>query len=571
MKTVFKYLKPHILIVIACFICKLVAAFCDLAIPRILATIIDEDIPTGDVSRVYLSGAFMLVFAAMSLLFNILGNRMSAISAAKFSKDLRHDLFVATVNLDASATDRIGLSSLTSRLTSDTYNVAAFFGRLQRMGLRAPMILIGGIIITFTLDWRLALLFLLVLPLVFITVFFITKKSVPIYKKEQKTLDNLVRRVDETSTGIRVIKALSKVDCEKERFNKTSQNLAKEEIKAGRLTSLITPLNDLIFYLGFCLVVIVGANISRAYGEEMSGKLLAFMTYFTMVLNSMLAMSRMFVQMSRAMASADRIEEVLLLDSNMPPLIKEINEGEPYIVFDNVSFSYNKNAPNLRNISFTLMKGQTLGIIGETGSGKSTILKLLLRLYDVDEGSVRIGGTDVRSIPREELYSMFGVAYQNDFLYKGSVRNNIDFYRELPEDRHSRAAEIAQAKGFISMLDGGMDYELESRGANLSGGQKQRMLISRAVAAEPEILILDDSSSALDYKTDKQLRQAIRENVKTTAFIVSQRVASVKFADKILVVRNGELVGVGTHDELMETTNEYREIASVQMGGSLDA
>lgn len=565
MKTLLKYLKPHLPIVLTCVLCKTVAAFTDLIIPRLLAVIIDEDIPTGDIDRVVRTGSFMLLFALLTLLFNITGNRLSARVVAAFSKDLRHDLFVTTVRLDSAAADRIGLSSLTSRLTSDTYNVSVFLGRLHRMGLRAPMILIGGIIITFTLDYRLALIFLLVLPLVFATVFIITKKSIPIYKEQQRTLDNLVRRVDETSSGIRVIKALSKVGYEKERFDETSGKLADQEIKAGRLTSLTSPVNDLIFYSGFCFVVIVGAMIAASGDVEISGTLLAFMTYFTMVLNSMIAMSRIFVQMSRAAASAARLEEVLLTESELALTDTSPAKDEPYIVFDNVSFSYNKRVNNIDSVSFTLERGETLGIIGATGSGKTTLIKLLLRLYDVDSGAIRIGGRDLRSIPREELYSLFGVAFQSDFIMKGSIRDNVSFYRGISDEAISAATKTAQAESFISELETGLDHGIATGGANVSGGQKQRLLISRAVADSPEILILDDSTSALDYKTDKELRHAIKRDVRSTAVIVSQRVASVKDADKILVLDKGRLIGVGRHDELLDTVPEYREIARVQM------
>ena len=565
MKTLTRYLKAHVLMVVACIFFKTVAAFADLMIPRLLAVIIDEIVPTRDITAVYMMGAVMLTCALFALTFNIIGNRLSARVSARFTKDMRHDLFVATVNLDVKATDTIGLSSLTSRLTSDTYNVGSFLGRLLRMGLRAPMILIGGIIITFTLDWRLALIFLLVLPLVCFTVYIVTKLSVPVYKEEQKTLDALVRRVDETASGIRVIKALSKVEYEKSRFDETSTKLSNEEIKAGRITSITTPVNDAIFYLGFCAVVSVGAIISMKTGAEMSGQLLAFMTYFTMVLNGMLAMTRIFVQMSRAAASADRIEEVLLTESAMPVSELPRRDGEPYIVFDEVSFSYNGRVNNINSLSLTLERGQTLGIIGGTGSGKSTVIKLLLRLYDVSKGSIRIEGRDLRSIPYEELYSLFGVAYQNDFIPKGSVGENIDFYRDKPESALDDAAEIAQAAEFISKLDGGMKYEVATRGANLSGGQRQRLLVARAALGSPEILILDDSSSALDYKTDKELRRAIKHSVNATTIIVSQRVASVKNADKILVLDDGDILGVGTHEELLERLPEYREIANVQM------
>ena len=570
MKTVLKYAKPHLPIIIFGIMFKAFGAFTDLAIPRLLAVMIDEDIPTGDINRVYRTGAFMLAFALATLILNIMGNRLAAIASSRLAHDLRHDLFVHTLELDTAATDKLGLASLTSRLTSDTYNVAAFFGRMQRMGMRAPMILIGGIIITFTLDVRLALIFLLVLPLVALTVYLVTKKTVPIYKKEQKILDDMVRRVDETASGIRVIKALSKVDFEKSRFGKTATNLSNEEIKEGRISSLTTPVNDLIFYFGFCIVVTLGAILSAAEGSEMSGTLLAFMTYFTMVLNGMLVMSRMFVQMSKAAASAARIEEVLLTERDMQVIPSdaatlESRADEPYIVFDNVSFSYGGRRADVNKLSFTLNRGETLGIIGGTGSGKSTVIKLLMRLYDVTEGSIRIGGRDLREIPFDELYSMFGVAYQNDFVPRGTVRENIDFFRARSDSEIERAVDIAQAKDFIDKFDGGLDYEIATRGMNVSGGQRQRLLVSRAVLGDPDILILDDASSALDYKTDAALRSAIKHKVSTTTIIVSQRVASVRSADKILVLDGGRAVGLGTHDELIKSNLEYRDIAAVQM------
>ena len=570
MKTVLKYAKPHLPIIIFGILFKALGAFTDLAIPRLLAVMIDSDIPTGDINRVYRTGAFMLAFALATLILNIMGNRLAAIASSRLAHDLRHDLFVHTLELDTAATDKLGLASLTSRLTSDTYNVAAFFGRMQRMGMRAPMILIGGIIITFTLDVRLALIFLLVLPLVALTVYLVTKKTVPIYKKEQKILDDMVRRVDETASGIRVIKALSKVDFEKSRFDKTATNLSNEEIKAGRISSLTTPVNDLIFYFGFCIVVTIGAILSAAEGSEMSGTLLAFMTYFTMVLNGMLVMSRMFVQMSKAAASAARIEEVLLTERDMQVIPSdaatlESRADEPYIVFDNVSFSYGGRRADVNKLSFTLNRGETLGIIGGTGSGKSTVIKLLMRLYDVTEGSIRIGGRDLREIPFDELYSMFGVAYQNDFVPRGTVRENIDFFRARSDSEIERAVDIAQAKDFIDKLDGGLDYEIATRGMNVSGGQRQRLLVSRAVLGDPDILILDDASSALDYKTDAALRSAIKHKVDTTTVIVSQRVASVRSADKIIVLDGGRAVGLGTHDELIKSNDEYRDIAAVQM------
>ncbi len=563
MKTVLKYIKPYMFPFVFCLIIKAVSAFSELAIPRMLAIIIDENVPAQDMHAVFVNGAYMLLFAFLTFLFNVIGNKISAHVTGKISRDLRHDLFEKTVRLDTRATDKIGISSLTSRLTSDTYNIMNFIARIQRLGIKAPLMLLGGVLITLTIDIRLALILIAILPLVCIVVYKITKKSIPIYNEEQKILDGLIRRVDETASGIRVIKALSKTEYEKKRFADTSQALADKEVEAGRVMSLTKPLNDFIFYMGFCIVILVGYFMAEGDGTAAAGKLLAFMTYFTIILNNMIMMSRIFVQTSRAISSASRIEEVLLTDSELA-VAETSQSNEGYIVFDNVTFSYNKVVPNLKSISFSLERGETLGIIGATGSGKSTVVNLLLRLYDPDMGNIYIDGRNVKSIPKEELYAMFGVAFQNDFIPAASIKENISFFRNVDESSFQNAIEIAQAEEFISDFEAGAEHLVTTRGTNLSGGQKQRLLIARAVSAKPDILILDDSSSALDYKTDKELRKAIKERINTTTLIVSQRIASVMSSDKILVMNEGEIVATGTHEELLLSCKEYRDIAEVQ-------
>lgn len=549
-------------------IIKSLAAFSELAIPRMMAVIVDEDVPSGDVKRVLISGGVMIFFAFLTFLLNIVGNRAAARASANTAYDLRRDLFTKTVKLDTAATDKYGLPSLTSRLTSDTYNITAFMARMLRMGVKAPLMLVGGIVITLTIDARLALILIAILPFVSLTVFLITKKSIPLYKEEQKILDDLVRRVDETHSGVRVIKALSKTEYEKKRFREASGALSDKEIEAGRLVSLTKPINDLLFYLGFCFVILFGAALSRWYGFDAVGKLLAFMTYFTVILNNMIMMTRIFVQTSRSAASAARIEEVLLTESNL--LTEEAAEeaSDAFISFENVTFSYNKVAPNVDGVSFTLGRGETLGIIGVTGSGKTTIINLLLRLYDADSGTVRVGGRDVKTIPKEELHSMFGVSLQNDFLFSGTVEENVAFFRECERGELAEAAEVAQAADFIEKTEKQWEHAVTTGGTNVSGGQKQRLTVARAVLGVPEILILDDSSSALDYKTDATLRRSVKERVKTTTIIVAQRISSVKDADKILVIDEGRITASGTHEELLLTSEDYREIAAVQMGGA---
>ncbi len=566
MRTVLKYIKPYALTVILCLVMKGLASVAELAIPSMLAVVIDEHVPNNDMRGVLVSGAMMLLFAAVTCIFNIVGNRLAARATGGMIRDLRHELFDKTLRLDTSATDKLGLASLTSRLTSDTYNVMNFVARLQRIGVRAPMMLIGGIVITLMLDVRIALVLILMLPLVSFTIYAITKRSIPIYTEEQEAVDTLVRRVDETASGIRVIKALSKTDYERKRFAKSVENAKNIEIKAGRLVSATKPVNDFIFYMGLCAVVAVGALIARTDSGMAVGKLLTFMTYFTIILNSMIMMSRIFVQASRAIASAERIEEILHTDSTLSVAMGERDALAKFIEFRNVTFSYNKKNTNVKNISFTLERGQTLGIIGATGSGKSTLANLLLRLYDVDSGSILIDGRDIRTIPKKSLSSLFGVAFQYDFVGATSIRENIAFFRDASDEEIKRATEVAQASGFIDGLSDGLDYVITQRGANLSGGQRQRLLISRAIAKSPEILILDDSSSALDYKTDRSLRSAIKNSTNTTTIIISQRIASVKTSDKILVIDEGEIIGQGTHEQLMQDCSEYRDIAAVQLG-----
>lgn len=566
-KTVIKYIQPYKKLMLFALIAKSLAAFSELAIPRMMAVIIDEDVPSGDISRVLVSGAIMLTLAALTLVFNIVGNRTAARASSLTAYDLREALFKKTLNLDMASADKYGLPSLTSRLTSDTYNITAFMARLLRMGIKAPLMLIGGTVITFTIDRRLALILTTILPLVCITVYIVTKKSIPLYKAEQSTLDSLVRRVDETHSGIRVIKALSKSEYECRRFSKTSARLSEKEISAGKLTCATKPINDFLFYLGFCLAVLLGAYLAKYYNFDAVGRLLAFMTYFTVILNHMIMMTRVFVQASRALASAERIEEVLCEEESvLHKTLPKVADSD-YIVFDNVTFSYNKKALNIDRVSFGIGEGQTLGIIGATGSGKTTLVKLLLRFYDPDSGSIRIGGEDIRSVARDELHSMFGVAFQDDFVFSGTVGQNIAFFRPSDEDKLRSAVGISESCDFIDLNADGVQRRVTTGGKDISGGQKQRLTVARAVFDSPRIVILDDASSALDYKTDARLRASLKKNVHATTVIIAQRIASVKDADKIIVMDGGRIADEGTHAELLEKSRLYREIAAVQTGG----
>lgn len=567
MKKIYPYIKPHIFAMIMGVTIKFAGTIMDLFIPYILAHIIDNIVPTGNIKAVYLWGGAMLLAAAFSLIGNITANRMAAKVSKSVTRNIRHDLFTKISYLSSTEIDSFTIPSLEARLTSDTYHLHHTIGMMQRMGIRAPILLIGGLIVSFTLEPVLALILLFLLPFMGYSVWTISKKGVPLYSSLQTSVDNMIRAVREHAGGIRVIKALSKVDYEKERFDIANRDVVKNEKKAGLTMALTNPVMNIFLNTGLTLVILIGAYRVNA-GVSETGKIIAFLSYFTIILNAMLSITRIFVMLSKGSASAKRIGEVLDSPGVLPVIEDEDLKTDCHIVFDNVSFSYNKKKDNVKNISFSLKKGETLGIIGATGSGKSTIINLLMRLYDADSGKVYINGKSVRSIPHEHLHKMFGTVFQGDVLFADTIKNNIDFGRGLSDEAIEFAAKNACAYDFISTLHDKFDHMLTGKGSNLSGGQKQRVLLARAFAGGNDILILDDSSSALDYKTDSTLRKNIKENYKdTTTIIIAQRISSIKHADLILMVDEGEIIGSGSHEYLLKNCPEYAEIAKAQMGG----
>ena len=562
MKRTLSYLKPYSGGLALGMTVKIVGSAAELVLPYILSYIIDELTPLKDSGRIYLMGGVMLFFALVALGGNIWANRLSAKVAGNMTHDIRYDLFKKTSYLKCRQVDEVTVPSLISRLTSDTYYVNQMVARTMRMGVRAPILLLGGLVFCFLLNVWLALVLLAVVPVVAVPMWLITRKSIPMYSAVQRRGDNMVRSVQEDITGIRVIKALSKTEYEDKKFEGVAGDLASTEFKAQRIMSLTNPLTSLILNLG-----LVGVIVAGAYFSSEPGDITGFLTYFTIVLNAMLGISKIFVIISRGAASSERIERVLELDERETVEERPAGDDRYAIQFKNVSFSYNGKEDNLYNISFALKRGQSLGIIGATGCGKSTIINLLMRFYDVNSGAVYVGGEDVRSVPADKLREKFGAVFQNDFLMAASVRENIDYGRNLTDEQIERAADCAQAREFIEGLSGGLDYDLAQKAGNLSGGQKQRLLIARALAGDPEIIVLDDSSSALDYATDSALRRAIaREYASATKVIVAQRVSSVKNCDLIMVLDDGRIDGLGTHDELMASCAEYRSIAKTQMG-----
>ena len=568
MRFLIKRLAPYKLRMTVGLMIKITGTVAELLLPVILSHILDKVIKTESIPRVLLFGGLMLLCALVALVGNIVANRMAAYVSMLFARDMRRELFKKTLYLSASQSDAFTVASLESRITSDTYNVHHFILMIQRMGVRAPILLIGGMTISFIMDAYLSLVMLATFPLIFATVYLISRNGVPLYGRVQRAVDGMVKVVREDTQGIRVIKALSKGEYENRRFDTVSRNLAKRERIAGTVMSIPNPIMTLLMNLGIAGVVALSAT-RIASGESSAATVIAFMQYFTTISMAMMALSRMFVMFTKCAASAKRINEVV--ESPDTYFLTEAGESrsDNHVDFCNVSFSYLGKNKNLDNISFSLKRGGSLGIIGATGSGKTTLIRLLMRIYEADEGEILIGGAPITSYTRDELTAMFGVAMQSDFLYSDTIYENIDFGRNLGNEAVVRAAKIAQAHDFITACEGGYEYKLSPKGTNLSGGQRQRLLIARAIAACPEILILDDSSSALDYKTDAALRCALADSMgATTVITVAQRVSSVKGCDLILVLENGRIIGSGKHDELMLACPEYKEISDSQMGGA---
>ncbi|MBQ6801615.1 MAG: ABC transporter ATP-binding protein [Oscillospiraceae bacterium] len=569
MKFLIKYLEPFKQRMLLGFSIKVSGTVAELFLPYILTHILDNVIGTLQIEKVVFFGVLMILCAAAACAGNIIANRMAAKVSKDFSKKMRKDLFEKTLYLSASDTDKFTIPSLESRITSDTYNVHNFVSMMQRMGVRAPILLIGGMGISFFMDARLALVMLATLPFIFVTVYSISKKGVPLYTEVQHKVDKMVRVVREDTQGIRVIKALSKNDYENRRYDEVNLALSNEERKAGAIMGSVNPIMMLLMNLGITAVIALSA-FTVAKGYSTPATVIAFVQYFTLISMAMMVISRIFVMYTKCAASAERIAEVLETPESF--FVTEDDspaDDENFICFKNVSFSYLGRKNNIENLSVSVPKGGTLGIIGATGSGKSTFVKLLMRAYEADSGTIKIGGKDITAYSRKALTDMFGVALQNDFLYADTIEENIRFGRELSFEEIKRAAKIAQASDFIEALPEGYNHIIAPKGTNLSGGQRQRILIARAVAARPDIIILDDSSSALDYKTDAALRKALETELFGSCVItVAQRVSSVKNCERILVLDEGKVIGSGTHEELMESCPEYREISDSQMGGA---
>lgn len=566
MKTVLGYLRPYAGRAACGVLIKFSAAVLELILPLLLANVIDVLVPARDLPAIWRTGGLMLVLAFGAAAGNILANRMAARVSMEMTRDLRRDLYHQIQHLPCARADRYSASSLVSRLTNDTYNIHQMFDKIQRGGVRAPMLVLGGLTLTFLLEPVLALVQFCVSLLTFLTIFLVTRRGVPFYGEAQSAVDTVVRILRENAAGVRVIKALASQRREQDRFEQANRRDRAAEERAGRVMALTNPITDLLLNLGLTLVVLVGAVQVNA-GAMPAGQIVAFLTYFAQIQSATLGIAKVFVRISKGVASARRIRQVL----EEPPTqsLSGADARRPELLgMEGATFSYHGVEPDLADVSFTLQKGQTLGILGPTGSGKTTLVSLLLRLYDADSGVVWVGGQDVRCQTPRAVQDRFGVAFQSQSLIAGTIYENIAFLRDLPRQDVEAAVDTAQAREFVSRLPQGLDTPLELRGANLSGGQRQRLLIARALAGRPEILVLDNADSALDYQTAARLWAALRRDFpRTTLVIISERVASVRDADCILVLEHGRIMASGRHQDLLVSAPRYRKMAELQMGG----
>lgn len=568
-----KYIKPYTKRIVVNVCVKMTGTLMEVVLPAILAHIVNVVVPTRNQSGIIAWGIAMVVFSFGAWVLNFSANRMASRTASRAIRSIRQDMFARAMRLSARQMDKLTVSSLESRLTTDTYALHRFLGATLRMGVRSLMLFIGGVFFCFWLSWRLALILLVLIVPLFFAIRFVYRRAIPLFHTVQRKLDDMVQIIRENIRGIRVIKALDRTDYEKERFGVSNEDVRTAEVRAIDQIAMMSPLVNIILYTGLTAVLLLGAQLVNV-GMLQTGTILAFLSYFILITNSLLGLNRMFNIYNRAVASIERIREVLTMPIDENQIIPEdassVGESDssvPEIEFKNVSFSYLGVKNDLENISFVLYPGETLGIMGPTGSGKSTLIRLLLRQYDVQEGEILIRGRDIRTIKPEALSNLFGIVFQNDFLFGGTVRKNVDFGRGLSDELIGEATEHAQASTFLAEKEGGLDFVLASKGVNLSGGEKQRLLLSRALAGDPDILILDDASSALDFRTDAKLRRALRDHYSaTTAIIIAQRVSSIRHADRIIFMENGKISAMGDHDAVMRESQKYREIAKMQMG-----
>ena len=569
MKQILKYLKEYKKECICAPLFKLLEASFELIVPLVMAAIIDNGITASDKPYIWKMGGVLVLLAAVGLVSSVTAQYFAAKAAVGFSTKLRHILFEKIESLSFSKMDTVGTSTLITRMTSDINQVQSGVNLVLRLFLRSPFIVFGAMAMAFTVNVRAAMVFVVTIPLLSIVVFSVMAASLPLYKKVQSSLDTVLSHTRENLEGTRVIRAFNKQNDEIDSFNRDNEFLTNMQQVVGRISALTNPLTFIIINIATIAVIVSGGKQVYA-GILTQGEVVALVNYMSQILVELIKLANLIVQVTKAVACGNRIADVLSIPSKLPeknPKLIDAKAGAPEVEFDHVCMTYEGAADEtLTDISFTVQKGQTIGIIGGTGSGKSSLVNLIPRFYDATKGTIRIQGNDINDYDAVQLRDKIGVVMQKAVLFAGTIADNLRWGKnDATEEEMWKALDIAQATEVVKGKEGGLDYMIEQGGKNLSGGQKQRLTIARAVVKDPDILILDDSASALDFATDASLRAALKGmHGDKTIFIVSQRTSSIQFADNIIVLDDGQMVGFGPHEELLNTCETYKEIYDSQ-------
>lgn len=563
-----RFLKNYKLQLIIGPLCKLTEAVFELIIPLVMADIIDTGVKSGDYGYVWKHGGLMILLGALGLGFALVCQKSASIVSQGFGTQVRNAMFRHINTLSHRELDRLGTPSLITRMTNDINQLQLAVAMLIRLVIRAPFLVIGALIMAMTIDLRLSIIFLVATPLLALVLYIVMSRSVPFFKRIQSKLDNLSLISRENLSGNRVIRAFSKQESEKKRFSEKSDELARTAITVGKLSALLNPVTYVLINVAIIAIIWFGGGLVDT-GELTQGEIIALVNYMTQILLAMVVVANLVVIFTKAAASANRVNEVFETETSINEGTKTKSDrvNSPKIEFKNVSFAYGDGKYALENISFTAQKGETIGIIGGTGSGKSTLINLIPRFYDPQTGEVLIDGMSAKEYTFDSLRDKIGIAPQQSVLFSGTIKSNLLWGNKDADDKDIEwALRVSQSYEFVSKLSDGIEHEVLAGGKNFSGGQKQRLTIARAIISRPEILILDDSASALDFATDAALRRALASETEgMTTVIVSQRVGTVRYSDKILVLDDGELVGVGTHDKLFESCEVYKEICLSQL------
>ena len=566
-----RYLKGFKKEVIIGPIFKLIEAIFELIVPLVMAKIIDVGIKNKDIPYIYKMGGLMILLGVLGLCFALICQYLASKASQGVGTVIRNDIFKHINTLSHSEIDKFGTPSLITRITNDVNQIQVAVAMLIRLVVRAPFLVIGATVMSFALDVKLSMIFLFIIPLVALVLYLVMSKSIPFYRVIQKKLDKLSLVTRENLEGVRVIRAFSKQENEKNRFDEASNDLLQTSINVGKISNLLNPLTYLIMNTAIIAIIWFG-GMRVDSGALTQGQIIAFVNYMIQISLALVVVANLVVIFTKASACASRINEIFETE---PAIVEPLYEAEvsekidvPKIEFKNVFFSYHKNAEYaLEDITFTINKGETIGIIGGTGSGKSTLISLISRFYDVDKGEIYVDGVNVNRYTFKQLRKQIGIVPQRAVLFSGTIEENMRWGDEdATTEKIQQAINIAQGEEFVNNLAGGINTKVLQGGKNFSGGQRQRLTIARALVLNPEILILDDSSSALDFATDAKLRQAIKQSTDNmTVIMVSQRANSIKYADKIIVLDDGKLVGIGKHDDLLENCEIYKEICLSQL------